>query len=149
MIGRIFKKLIGKSEEKETFGGKLAINLREKSARLTEFLGDKLEVAQSEFSVIKQKCKNLRETNYDLGLKHLENGNLTDAIFRFRFIKKFWPDLYDAYYQLSYCLVLNNELKKAKEILEELLIKKPDYDEKAHTLLNQINSALEQPSSNE
>lgn len=148
MAGNFFKKIFLKSDDGENAGSKLGANLREKSAKLTQFLGDKFYSVGEEFSTIKKKCENLRETNYNLGLKHLENGHLSDAIFRFRFIKKFWPDLYDAYYQLAYCLVLNDEPRKAKEVLQELLVKKPDYDPKAQALLVHINSAIEHPSAN-
>jgi tetratricopeptide (TPR) repeat protein len=150
MFGRIFKKLIGKSEKKETGGEKLAVTLRQKSGKFSDFLGEKFQAIQNEFYTIRAKCENLRETNYNLGLKHLEKGNLSDAIFRFRFIKKFWPDLLDARYQLAYCLVLKKKPFEAKKILEELFAQNPNYDSKAKELLDDINAALnptaEQPS---
>ena len=76
------------------------------------------------------------------GSKHLANGKLSEAIFRFRFTKKMWPDFFDAYYSLAYCLVLNKKLIEAKKHLEELLAKKPDYNPKAKALLDMINKKL-------
>jgi len=147
MFGRIFKKLTGKSDKVENTGAKFGAKLRQKAAEFNTFVSDRVQLVQDEFFTIRSKCGNLRETNYNLGLKHLEKGNLSDAIFRFRFIKKFWPDLFDAYYQLAYCLVLNKESQKAKLILEELLQKKPDFDSKAKDLLERINSGTTQPTS--
>ncbi len=144
MIKYILSKIIGNPKQKKdgNVNEGMATKLSEKSQHLAKFVGKQIEVAKEEILIIRSKCKNLRETNYNLGLKHLENGNLSDAIFRFRFTKKFWPDLFDAHYQLAYSLVLNKELHKAKDVLEELLIKKPDYPEKARELLNKINSSL-------
>ncbi len=143
MISKILKKFFSKSEEKESAGGKFALKLREKSAAFIDFFGKKAEFIKDEFFIIKSKCKNLRQTNYLLGLKHIENGHLTDAIFRFRFIKKFWPDLFDAYYQLAYCLALDNQPQKAREVLQELLAKNPNYDQKARDLLERIDKILQ------
>lgn len=144
----IVKKLLGQSEKKQDSSAKFAVALRQKSGKFVEFLSERFELAQDEFFSIKRKLKNLRETNYNLGLKHLENGHLSDAIFRFRFIKKFWPDLYDAHYQLAYCLVLDNKLKEAKKVLEELFTNQPNYDQNnqrgAKELLSRINTSLEQ-----
>jgi tetratricopeptide (TPR) repeat protein len=140
MLGKLIGKLLGRPGE-ENFGSKLGTKVKEKSAKFVEFLNEKSTALQKEFVTIKSKCKNLRETNYQLGLRHLENGHLSDAIFRFRFIKKFWPDLFDAYYQLAYCLVLKKKPFEARKVLQELLLKKPDYDKKARELLDDINNA--------
>lgn len=146
MIGDIFKKIFGiKNNQGEISDGEQASKtsgLGKKITKLTEFYDEKTELVKNEFFSIKNKCKNLRETNYALGLKHLQNGNLSEAIFRFRFIKKFWPDLFDAHYQLAYCLALKNKSAEAKKILEELLRKKPDYDQKAKELLERINKGI-------
>jgi len=148
MFGRIFKKLIGKSDKKEGSTEKFVTNLQQKSEKFCGFLGEKFQLVLDEFHSIRAKCDNLRETNYQNGLRHLEKGNLSDAIFRFRFIKKFWPDLLDAHYQLAYCLLLSQRPFEAKKILTELLAKNPDYDPKAKELLEQIKKQIEQQSTN-
>ena len=59
----------------------------------TKFWLDKL---RSKINEIKIKSQNLTKTNYDLGLYHFNAGNLSDAIFRFKLLKKFgisYPDL--------------------------------------------------------
>ena len=146
MIGNILKKLVGKSDKKlkeASKGEKLAENLRKKSEEFTQFLGDKMESVREEYFSIREKTKNLRQTNYDLGIKHLENGHVDEAIIRFKIIRRFWPDVIDAQYQIAYCLVLKEKFKEAKKVLDELLNKNPDYDQKAHDLLDHINSMEE------
>ncbi len=142
MFERFFRKNTDDANRKKNIGSSLAIALREKSAKALDFCSKNIFVVKSEFFNIKQKLNNLLETNYTLGMKHLERGNLTDATFRFAFIKKFWPDYFDAYYQLAYCLTLNKKLFKARAVLQDLLSKKPDYDQKARDLLERINLTI-------
>jgi len=141
MIKKILKKLLGfkNEDEKESFSSKAT----QKLETFFGFFSGLIDNVAKEISTIREKCNNLRETNYKNGLYHLEKGHLKDAIFRFRFIKKFWPDLYDAYYQLAYCLILNQEYIEARQILTELLEKKPDFDNKARDLLEHLNSSIE------
>lgn len=148
MIGKIFKKLLGLSEKKNDGESSLADALRDKSKKFVGFIGQKVQNFNEEFFSFKNRIQNLRETNYKLGMKHLENGNITDAIFRFRFINKFWPDLIDAQYQLAYCLTLDNKPHEAKVILKQLLAHHPDYDRKAADLLEHIEEGLQQKSLN-
>ena len=138
---KIFKKIFtnsadARNEEKSN----LANTLQQKAGGFVNFTKTKINEAKEEFFTIKYKMSNLLETNYQLGLKHLQNEKLSDAIFRFRFIKKFWPEFYEAYYQLAYCLALKGKSDDAKKVLQELLTKNPDFDNKATQLLAQINA---------
>jgi len=144
MIGGLVKKLFFKksdNQKEEDNKKNLAIALREKSQEFSDGISEKIDLVKTEFSVMKEKYDNLLETNYNLGLKHIDNGNLAEAIFRFRFIKKFWPTHYDSYYQLAYCLVLNKKSGEAKKILEDLAIKDPQHQQ-GKELLDLINSDL-------
>ncbi len=139
MIKKLLKKLFGiKSEGREE--SKLSNMLHEKSSKLQKFFEDKSDFIHQEYYVIKKKLENLRETNYNQGLKYLEKGDVRDAIFRFRIVHKFWPDLLDAHYQLAYALMLNNKPHKARMILQDLLHNHPDYDSKARELLSRIEN---------
>ncbi len=111
----------------------------DKVNKISGFFVDKYNEAINEAKTIKNKLGNLSEVNYKLGLKHLENGNLSDAIFRFRFINKMWPENQDAYYYLAYCLYLKKQNYKARLKLEELLRINPNYDSKAADLLEKID----------
>jgi tetratricopeptide (TPR) repeat protein len=143
MIGKFLKKIFGNSDSKNKDEGSFALKLRDKSAKFLTFASEKFESAQAEIISIREKFKDLRETNYNLGMKHLENGNIFDAILRFRIIKKAWPDFFDAYYQLAYCLTLKNQTIEAKEVIQELLDKNPNYDPKAHELLSHIEASMQ------
>lgn len=128
---------------------KIVEGLHKKSEEFINLISQSLESTKNELRSMKEKYNNLIGTNYDLGLKHLENGKIPEAIFRFRFIKRIWPKSYDAYYYLAYCLALtDNRLFEAKKTLEELLSKEPNYDKKALELLNNINNRLEQGRTN-
>ena len=102
------------------------------------------EEMEHEKSLIKEKMKDLHSTNFELGLKHLENGRLKDASIRFFLMRKFWPDDPDAYFQHAYCLILRNKNEAAKKVLEELLRKNPNYDPKANELLEHIKNSSSQ-----
>ncbi len=141
MFKIVKKMIVGTPSDKKEEENKVTLiqKIQEKAFGLIDFFQSKIQETKEEFGDVKSKVSNLLETNYNLGLKHLEKGNISDAVFRFRFIKKFWPECFDAYYQLAYSLALNKRPYEAKKILTELLIKKPDYDAKAQELLDKIN----------
>ncbi len=141
MLNGIVKNVFSKKSKKtENTGEKFAVELKSKSQNLLSFTNQKIEQAKDEFFTIKGKFNNLLETNYKLGLKHLENGNLSEAIFRFRFINKFWPNHLDSYYQLAHCLVLKNKFPEAKKVLETLVNKDSQYGNNVKELLDLINN---------
>lgn len=140
-------KLFGRSQkdaanEDSKSNSEISQTILQKSKRFSEFLNSRAELLQEELSLIRYKCQDLRQTNFDLGMKHLKNNALPEAIFRFRLIKKFWPEYFEAYYQLAYCLTLHRKYKKACDVLEELLEKEPNFDPAAQELLSHLNQAL-------
>ncbi len=116
-------------------------NIVNKIQQVPDFVSKKFDEAVTEYSVIREKMKDLSKTNYDLGMKHLENGRVSEAIFRFKMLKKFYPEYYEAYYQLAYCLILVEKFDKAEEVIAELLQKNPDYENKVMTLISSIDNA--------
>lgn len=145
MIGGIVKKIFLKKSKKEQSQESFVDSFKQKSQQLSKALSDHYSSVKQELVTMHAKCGNLLETNYNLGLKHIENGNISDAIFRFRFIKKFWPDHLDSLYQLSYCLALNKKLQEAKQVAEELLSKDPNH-QSGKELLELLNANLNQNS---
>ena len=140
MIGLLIKKVFFKKAEKSEKEKKTLINsLGEKSKQISNAFEEKIEEVKDELLTMKEKLGNLLETNYNLGLFHLENGNLSDATFRFRFIKKFWPNHHDSFFQLAYCLVLGKKTSEARKILIELLSKDPNHQQ-GQELLKLIDS---------
>jgi len=111
----------------------LGDKIQQKAQGFIKFIQDRIEESKSEFGDIKSKMSNLLETNYQLGLRHLAKGNISDAIFRFRFIKKFWPNCFDAYYQLAYCLVLNKRVFEAKKNIKRTFRKRSKLRSKSQS----------------
>ena len=62
----------------------------------------------SEIGAMKEKSKNLLKTNVNLGLKHLNNDKISDAILRFKIISIIWPNHVKTYYYLAHCYILKN-----------------------------------------
>lgn len=91
----------------------------------------------------KNRLNNLTETNYNLGLYHLHNKNLNDAIIRFKLIEMFFnPNDSKANYMLGWAYFLKNNPKKAIYYL-----KKSNHKDK-DTLLNfleNINICIDIP----
>jgi tetratricopeptide (TPR) repeat protein len=148
-IIRSIKKITGlsKPETPEIVEPKVAPvqALENKIDKLSNFIDHLFAYVTLEYQVIKDKLKDLSKTNYDLGIKHLEQGNLKEAIFRFKITKKFWPQNYEAYYELIYCLVMENELEEAQKVIDDLLKKSPDYKERIDQLFLPPEEELELP----
>jgi tetratricopeptide (TPR) repeat protein len=143
MLGFVKKIFFKEKPKKEPISDKIAEGLQKKSSEFIATISKAFEEAKQELLTMKEKYNDLLGTNYALGLKHLENGKISEAIFRFRFIKKIWPNSHDAHYYLAYCLALKDRLFEAKKILEELLQKEPGYDNRALDLLNNIKERIE------
>lgn len=140
MIKYLFRKITGrKAKKKNEATTKAAKNLKKYANGFNNLLAQGLNNTVNEFSDIKEKCQDLRQTNFNLGRQHLKNGKLSEAILRFRIIKKIWPDFYDAHYELAYCLALKGKFNKAKKILEDLLKAQPNYKPLAKELLQHLN----------
>lgn len=85
------------------------------------------------------KLQDIPGTNYNLGLYHMQRGNLGDAIMRFKMVNYLKPDNIDSFYNLGRCLMLNGESEKAKEALQKVLEKNKEHVE-ARYLINKIDS---------
>lgn len=94
-----------------------------------------------EFYVIKEKLKDLAKTNYELGLFHLDKGNINDAKIRFIIVIKLRPEFALAHYHLARCYILNISFTKAKNELETALSLDPTLKE-AQYRLDLINNSL-------
>ncbi|WPX96550.1 Putative tetratricopeptide repeat-containing protein [Candidatus Bandiella woodruffii] len=62
----------------------------------------------------KKKLDNLSKTNFDLGLYHFNKGNINDAIFRFKILKRFDDKYEDLDYLLGRCYFEKSKYDKAK-----------------------------------
>lgn len=141
MIKKIFSKILGKKTVEKKPEESFISKFNQQSTKTLDFVQEKIKQSREEYFAIKEKFKDLHSTNFELGLKHLENGHLKDASIRFFLMRKFWPDDPDAYFQHAYCLILRHKNAAAKKVLEELLRKNPDYDAKAYELLEHIKQS--------
>jgi len=115
-----FKKILGfgKKEDKSSFG---------KVEKAVNFLSEKIKEAVSESKVIMDKLHDLHKTNYELGLIHLKKGNLKEAIFRFKIVRKFWPQDYNSHLKLIYCYFITKQEEYANRAIEYLLYLDPNF----------------------
>jgi hypothetical protein len=142
MIKFLINKALGKKSEEEQKSEKFTAKIKDNVKSFSGFLSEKTDLALKEYASIKEKSKNLVETNYKLGIHHLEKGNLNDASLRFFIMTKFWPQFYEAHYQLAYILILKEKPLKAKKVLENIISKNAELDPKFQELLNEINANI-------
>lgn len=92
------------------------------------------EFTHEEYYNIKEKLKDLANTNYQLGLYHLNQENFLDAKIRFFLVTKLKPELASAHYQLALCYTISGNLPKAKKLLEQTLSIDPSFSNAAYRL---------------
>lgn len=92
-----------------------------------------------ELKLARGKLKDIPGTNYKLGLHHLKQGNIEDAILRFKMVTYLAPDMADAYYNLGRCQLMNGDPELAKENLQKAILLKSDFPE-VNYILGKIKS---------
>ena len=97
--------------------------------------------AMQEIYIAIDKLKNLSETNYRLGLYHMDKGNIRDAKMRFSFVLKLKPDFAPAHYHLARCHLFNLDFDKAKTELNLALSLDPNL-KVAEYRLNLVNHTI-------
>lgn len=101
---------------------------------------------KEEFEIIKEKSQNLLQTNLELGLKHLSEGNLADARLRFAIMIRFWPKYGESYYHKAYIELLQNQPLKASKTLDKFFcLKIENIDPKFFELKLQIEDLIKKP----
>lgn len=74
-----------------------------------------------ELNILKQKIKDLKTTNIKLGLKHYDSGAVDDSIFRFKIVRRIWPDTHVANYFIGRSYVEKFQYEKASPYIDEYL----------------------------
>lgn len=82
-----------------------------------------------ECTQIREKLKDIPNTNFQLGLYHLTQGNLRDAILRFRLVTKLDNTHAEAYYYLAQALALSEKPDLAADAAREALSLKHPWEE--------------------
>lgn len=101
------------------FSGETTV--REKFNRLVPYIKEKSQRFIEECHIAREKLKDLPATNYELGLKHMKKGNISDAILRFRIVAFLKPEFAPAYYNLGRCYAFNGKNDLAKKNFEKAL----------------------------
>ncbi len=101
----------------------------EKSENFKDFIISGFFTFLNELKIAKSKLENLTKTNLDLGLYHLNMGNLNDAAFRFKFVILMDKKHGLAYYYLGVTQLYQGNKKDALnnfKMAEKLKAKTPD-----------------------
>jgi SAM-dependent methyltransferase len=81
---------------------------------LPTFVKNQIQRLKSEFTTLHQKLKNISDSNIELGIYHLKNGNYRDAIFRFKLVEKYLdPNNKLACYWLGWAYLLKQDYKSS------------------------------------
>ncbi len=124
---KTFKKLFVKKKKKEDKEQKFVNSVKNSSSKIVNLLSLEFQDFCRELKIMKQKSKNLFETNMNLGLKKIENGDISEAIFRFKFTSIVWSDKPEPKYYLAYCYILKKKYSQAQKILRKNLENQPDH----------------------
>lgn len=115
-----------------------------KSIKLKKVVKDFILNARQNLYNIISKLKDLEKTNFDLGLHHYLNNNISDAILRFKIVKFFNPKNFASLYYIGRCYLEKFQYSKAQRYLEEY-IKSSDqkYAQEAKYCLDVIGRKTE------
>lgn len=140
MLKFLFKK---RALDKLKDGRSIKNRALETGSGMSNFFQNLIGKANDEFEIIKIKSQNLLQTNFELGLKHLSEGNLSDARLRFAIMICFWPKFYESYYQKAYIELLQDKPLKAIKTLEKFFgLKTDNIDPKFFELKLQIEDLI-------
>ncbi len=94
-------------------------NIKHNISDISHHFIDLYEDMKILFKESREKIKDLITTNFNLGIYHFKQGNITDAIFRFKLVIYFRPTELMAYYYLAKCMIIKNNSEKAIDILKK------------------------------
>jgi predicted TPR repeat methyltransferase len=93
--------------------------------RFSNWLTDNMSFVTSKWI----KMQDMTTNNFDLGQMHLQLGNTTDAIFRFKIVTWLEPKHIDAWFFLGTSYMAANQMPNAVRALNKALELKPGYEE--------------------
>ena len=81
---------------------------------LPTFIKNQIQRVKNEFATLREKLRNVADSNMKLGIYHLRSGNYRDAIFRFKLVEKYLdPNNKLAYYWLGWVYFLKQDYKNS------------------------------------
>ena len=111
--------------------------------KISQEVSASVKTTISDLSLMHQKSKNLLQTNFELGLHHLNNGNIKEAHFRFFLICKFWPKFESGLYYYAYILTLKQKYQKAQSVIEKIFLLNNNPNKEVFELKNNIDHYLQ------
>ena len=147
MFGKIKRIITGRRTDKSSKGdsGDVDNPVASFSAgfrKVTGLLFNYFASVIDDIKVMRVKSRDLLQTNIQLGLKHLNNDNISDAIMRFRIIAIFWPNHIKTYYYLVHCYIIKGNYVKAQKYLKILLQMDPSYESKVAMMIKKIDDNI-------
>lgn len=117
--------------------------LKKKTTGLLGALERKIKELPDHYAIVREKMKDLTKTNTELGFRHLELGNISDAVMRFKMVLRwFGPDHPPAVYGLACCRKEEGNYEDAIRLFKQAIeLKNNDYPE-AEYALAQIDSSV-------
>lgn len=88
---------------------------------MKELVSNMMSSVSDNIIMFRERLSNLRQTNIDLAMHHYNSGNLKDAVFRFKMIKRFYKDYPYSDYYLGRCYLEMNNTAKAKTHLSSYI----------------------------
>ncbi len=88
----------------------------------------------SDFANNWEKIRDITKNNFELGKMHLQLGNLSDAVFRFRMVTWLEPKHTEAWFFLGASYMAEKKLKLARQALQKAVDLYPGYEEARYML---------------
>lgn len=113
--------------------GKTATVVESYKARVSTFLDD---VMRKAFTLPQGwwERRDIAKNHYDLGIEHLQQGHVSDALLRFRLVTWLEPNNANAWYYLGRTQLADGKNKQAQATLQRALKLNPDNDEARYML---------------
>jgi tetratricopeptide (TPR) repeat protein len=111
--------------------------------KITQDVSVSMKSTISDLSLMHQKSKNLLNTNFELGIFHLNKGNIKEAHFRFFLMSKIWPKFELGLYYYAYVLTLQKKYQKAQIVINKIFLLNHNPNSETLELNNKIAQYLE------
>ena len=101
-------------------GGKKEDIKNSKLSKFTDSTSGFFKNILLEIDIISEKIKDLHLSNYNLANRHFKKGNISEAIFRLKIVRRFWPDDKKAHFGLIYCYFIEEDELAVGNAIKEL-----------------------------
>lgn len=116
---------------------------KKKFSGLIANLKERIKHLPDQYAIVREKMQDLTKTNTELGFRHLELGNISDAVMRFKMVLRWFSQDYPpALYGLGACRKEEGDYQEATKLLRRAIeLNNGSYPE-AEYVLAQIDSSI-------